>query len=86
MLPTLLEGQSVLVDTRIYATGQPVVGDVVLLRHPLDPNMDLVKRVQSVAEGKVFVVGDNPDVSADSRQFGPVPLGSISGKVISTFP
>lgn len=30
-----------------------------------------------VGEGEVFVLGDNADVSLDSREFGPVPISSI---------
>jgi type IV secretory pathway protease TraF len=31
---------------------------------------------------RVFFVGSNADVSVDSRQFGPVPLDLVYGKVL----
>ncbi|KAJ6119605.1 hypothetical protein N7523_003885 [Penicillium sp. IBT 18751x] len=41
--------------------------------------MDMIR----VPEGHVFLVGDNLPWSRDSRQFGPVPLGLINGKVVA---
>ena len=40
-----------------------------------------------VPPGSVFVLGDNPDASEDSRDFGWVPLSSIEGRVaVSAWP
>ena len=39
-------------------------------------------RVMLVQEGHVLVLGDNRPVSRDSRQFGPVSLPEIKGKVL----
>jgi signal peptidase I len=38
-----------------------------------------------LAEDEYFVLGDNREVSLDSRSFGPVPLNSIIGKVLLRF-
>jgi signal peptidase I len=38
-----------------------------------------------LAEGEYFVLGDNRDDSADSREFGPVTEDLLLGKVIATF-
>jgi len=36
----------------------------------------------TVPKGHVFIMGDNRDKSSDSREFGPVKLERIEGKVI----
>jgi signal peptidase I len=35
-----------------------------------------------VPQGYIAVLGDNPDVSEDSRFFGPVPVSSVLGSVV----
>ena len=44
----------------------------------------LVKRVARVdrAAGTLEVVGDDPAASTDSREFGPVPLDSVVGRIV----
>lgn len=39
----------------------------------------------TVPEGMMFVMGDNRNVSADSRWFGPVPLEDILGRPVLRF-
>lgn len=41
-------------------------------------------RIATVPSGMVFVTGDNPDHSLDSRQFGYVPITAIRGLVVPT--
>jgi len=38
----------------------------------------------TLAEGEYFLLGDNRTRSADSRLYGPVPFGSISGRAAAT--
>jgi len=42
------------------------------------------RRVVVVPPGHVWVQGDNMVVSRDSREYGPVPLGAVRGRVVCT--
>ncbi|MBT3653685.1 MAG: hypothetical protein HN534_01965 [Euryarchaeota archaeon] len=55
------------------------VDQIVLLDHPFRPDLRIIKRIQSITEGKAFLVGDNPDPTAseDSHNFGAVEIASI---------
>lgn len=60
------------------------VGDVVLLVDPMHASrIRIIKRVAEISPdgSSVFVLGDNPDHSTDSRMFGWVPSGMVEGKV-----
>jgi len=48
------------------------IGDIVVFPHPLKNGITCVKRVSSISDSKLFVVGDNPDPTAseDSHNFG----------------
>ncbi len=90
MRPTLPPGRTVLVDPSAYDCAAPKPGDVVLVEHP-DPRREgllVVKRVAEVEPqaGQVVVLGDFPTASTDSRDYGPVPLTGLRGRVECTFP
>jgi nickel-type superoxide dismutase maturation protease len=58
------------------------VGDVVVARRPDRPELEIIKRIQSIdADGAVVLVGDNPGASTDSRQFGAVARDHIVARV-----
>lgn len=76
MLPTLKPGQDVLVLCWLYKLKK---GDLVAIKKS---NRDIIKRVQAIKNGKVFVLGDNDKVSLDSRNFGWVDKSAVIGKVI----
>jgi nickel-type superoxide dismutase maturation protease len=58
------------------------VGDVVVARRPDRPELEIVKRIQAIEpDGAIFLAGDNPASSTDSRQFGPVMRGHIMARV-----
>ena len=88
MLPTLFPGDWALA----VATRRIRKGDVVVVEHPGRPGYEMVKRVASVPGERVgdrllhpeefWVLGDRPDASTDSRQFGPVLRERIKAKVL----
>ena len=43
------------------------------------------KELIQIPAGMVWLAGDNPDNSTDSRYYGPVPIGLIQGKLICKF-
>ncbi len=87
MLPTLRPGDRLQVDTRAYRDGPPRVGDIVVLVDPAEPARWLVKRVSALSRsaGTVEVRGDAAATARDSRQFGPVPLGSLVGRAVRCY-
>ena len=82
MEPALTDGCWVLVDRRAYAHRPPTAGDVVMAQQsPGGPS--IVKRVFAViSTGEVELRGDNAEHSTDSRDFGPLPLSAVSGRVV----
>lgn len=86
MIPDLQPGDEVLVDSRAYQHLSPQIGDIVVASRPDRTGVTIIKRVQSVdKDGRLYLLGDNPASSTDSRSFGPVPTSNIFGKVTSKF-
>jgi nickel-type superoxide dismutase maturation protease len=66
-------------------------GDVVVVEHPERPGFELVKRVAhapgdrapdgSELIDEVWIEGDDPEASSDSRRFGPVPVERVRARV-----
>jgi nickel-type superoxide dismutase maturation protease len=66
-------------------------GDVVVVEHPERPGFELVKRVVHVSGDRapdglelvdqVWIEGDEPEVSTDSRRFGPVGTDRVRARV-----
>ncbi len=82
MRPTLETGDWLLADPEAYAEVAPRVGELVLVPDPRSPDRLLVKRVAEVHdEGReLFVTGDAPDASTDSRAFGSVSASAVGGR------
>ncbi len=58
------------------------VGDVVVARRPDRPELEIIKRIASIDDaGAIFLTGDNPAASTDSRQFGAVTRAHILARV-----
>ncbi|WP_202513783.1 MULTISPECIES: nickel-type superoxide dismutase maturation protease [Streptomyces] len=69
MVPTLYHGDWLLVQY-----GAPVrPGDVVILRHPFQQDLLVVKRAVERRAGGWWVLGDNSFAGGDSTDYGTVP-------------
>ena len=82
MWPTLVDGTTVKFE--ILGDRIPEVGQIVLAHHPLRKDTKIIKRIQSLDENKVFLVGDNPDPTAseDSHNFGMIDLSNIYALIL----
>lgn len=60
-----------------------VADDIVLARVPDGKGETREQRIR-VPKGFVWVEGDNPQHSRDSRQYGPVPLNTIGGRAFAS--
>ncbi|HEY8425515.1 MAG TPA: signal peptidase I [Limnochordales bacterium] len=83
MLPTLHDGERLMVDKLTYRFSEPQRGDIVVFRYPLDPREHYIKRIVgvpgdevAVRNGRVFVNGTPLEESYLSSptlgRFGPV--------------
>lgn len=77
MVPTLQHGDQLLLQ--YGARVRP--GDVVVLRHPFQQDLLVVKRAVELREGGWWVLGDNPYAGGDSTDYGTVPEELVLGKV-----
>jgi nickel-type superoxide dismutase maturation protease len=82
MRPTLEPGDWLLVDPDAYADAPPAVDDLVLVPDPRQPSRLLVKRVTEAHDRgrELFVNGDAPHASTDSRAFGSVSTSTVEGR------
>ena len=80
MVPTLNNGQFVMVNRLAYKFGEPSRGDVVIFHYPRDPEQEYIKRiiglpgdVVEITGGQVYVNGqqlNEPYISAPPRSEG----------------
>ncbi len=76
MQPALDPGQLV-VGTGLYKDLK--AGDVIVFKHD---GLEKIKRISKIEHGHLYVVGDNPKESTDSRKFGWITQGYVVGKVV----
>ncbi|MCQ4208387.1 MULTISPECIES: nickel-type superoxide dismutase maturation protease [Streptomyces] len=77
MVPTLLHGDRLVVQ--YGARIRP--GDVVVLRHPFQQDLLVVKRAAERREGGWWVLADNVFAGGDSTDYGTVPDDFVLGRV-----
>ncbi|EDY44256.2 signal peptidase [Streptomyces sp. SPB074] len=81
MLPTLRHGDRLLV--RYGARVRP--GDVVVLRHPFQQDLLIVKRAAERRGAGWWVLADNPWAGGDSNDYGVVPRELVLGRVLGRY-
>jgi signal peptidase I len=89
MIPTLQNGEYILVNKLAYKTGQPNRGDIIVFRLPGDETQDLIKRViglpgdtVKISDGVVTINGEKlqePYIAQSPLYFGEwtIPPGNL---------
>ena len=76
MWPTFKQGEVVVASTN---TDDVRVGDVVMVEHE---GLEKLKRIAKMRPGEIYVLGDNPSASSDSRNFGWLSDRSVKAKIV----
>jgi len=71
-------------DGQLYINGQPESGTYFI--GPTKPEEGIVTYPYTIAEGNVFVLGDNRPDSVDSRSFGAVNVLQVQGVIRFALP
>lgn len=76
MLPTLRPGSIVIGWSK---PRRFKVGDVVIIEHN---GREKIKRISELRDDQVFLLGDNPVESKDSRHFGWLDVGAVRARLL----
>ena len=82
MLPYLKDGD--IVFFKKYKNNKSILKNrqIVIFNHPFK-NKNLIKRIYSVSQNNIYVIGDNVEFSEDSNKFGLINNEKIIGIVTS---
>ena len=58
MEPTLLVGDHLIANMKIYKSGKPKRGDIIIFEYPKDPSKDFIKRVIGLEEEKAEIINN----------------------------
>ena len=86
MIPTLYEGDLLIYKPFNHQSNEIEVGNLIILRLPVQEEVLIVKRVFSINSNHIEVRGDNESYSIDSREFGPISYKQIKGIVEHIIP
>lgn len=75
MHPTLPHGKLIFASR----LKKPKIGDVVIVKHH---RVEVLKRIHDLKEDVVYLLGDNPQESTDSRHYGWLPINRIIAVVL----
>ncbi len=75
MKPSLKTGDIIMVKRRFKINR----GNVIIIKLT---DREIVKRVADVKKDKVYVLGDNPSESTDSRSLGWLSKNQVVGKIV----
>lgn len=96
MHPTLKNNSLIIIDKYLYKIFDIQRGDILILQIK---NEEVIKRLAflpgenaefnnetiSLKNNEIYILGDNPKESIDSRNFGPVNTKNIIGKIFLSF-
>lgn len=82
MVPVLPPGTTV-IGLAFFRSILP--GDVVVVGHE---GREKIKRVDEIKDDRIYLLGDHPETSTDSRHFGWVPIEMVIARIVwpKTYP
>ena len=85
MAPAFKDTERLLINRLIYKFRSPEPGEIVVLRHPQNRQMFLLKRILRIDDSGFFVISEDLEAGNDSRSFGAVKRGDIIGKYLARY-
>lgn len=83
MWPTLKPKDRVVLRPLLADAELPALGKILVCRHPHQPSRQVIKRLKTVENNRLTLLGDCPDASTDSRHWGSIPRDCLIGEVVA---